>query len=330
MKIVLVTGASGYIGRHACHALKDAGYIVWGLDLPSREPLSGITERWFATDIDARAAEPALIGADAILHLAAYTSVEHAEQNPPLYYRNNVSKSARMIDLWLEARLSTQRPFVFASSAAVYGEPDPFIHRRDGRGMLAETNACRPTNAYGRSKLHVEHILDDYGRAFGLPWAALRFFNVAGAWPERGLGEEHEPETHLLPRLIRASRTDETITVYGRQHATLDGTCERDYVHVRDVADACVLTLKALFDEQKVGAVNIGSGVGTSVMSAILAVEGETGRALTLNHEPTRRGDVARLVADIEKAEKVLGWKPKQSSLGNIVKDAVAYAFRDA
>ena len=319
---VLVAGGAGYIGSHACKALSKAGYlpvtydnlvyghdwaVKWGPlelgDILDRGRLDAVIEKY----------KPR-----AIMHFAAFTYVGESVANPGKYYRNNVAGSLNLIEAARDHGIGS---FVFSSTAAIYGMPD--------RQPIAEDAPLRPMNPYGVSKLTVEHMLGDFGHAHGLKSIALRYFNAAGADPESEIGEDHDPESHLIPLALDAvlGRRD-AITVFGTDYDTPDGTGVRDYIHVSDLADAHVKALEALQSGAPSGVYNLGSGRGFSVREIIAAAGEATGQTVPVTYGARRPGDPAQLVSDATRAREALGWKPQFTDLGDILSTAWAWHQR--
>jgi UDP-glucose-4-epimerase GalE len=306
MKTVIVTGGAGYIGSHMVQALRRAGYRPVSVDnLSQGHPAAVFNADLLVEDLADRGAVRAILRRhrpSAIVHLAASCRVEESVENPLLYYRNNVSATLTLLELALESGVPR---FVFSSTAAVYGEPETF--------PIPETHPTRPLNPYGWSKLMGEQLLLDASRAYGIGAVVLRYFNAAGGDPEAGLGEDHRPETHLLPLAVRAALSGEQpLTVHGTDYDTRDGSCVRDYVHVSDLTEAHLLGLKHLEQEGESGVFNLGTGTGTSVLELLAEVEAVTGAPVPRQTGPRRAGDPAVLVASGAKAKSVLGWEPRR------------------
>ena len=302
MMRVLVTGAAGYIGGFAAQGLLDAGHEVVAVDNLWRGHRSSIPQgAEFALgdvrDLDGMIALVASSRPDAIMHFAAATLVPESVVDPGLYYDVNTAGSSNLL---VAARNAGVERFVFSSTAAVYGVP--------GTIPIFETTPLAPINPYGRSKAMTEEMLAAYAEGYGLRYAALRYFNVAGAAVNRG--EDHEPETHVIPVILQTllGKRDE-FRVFGTDYPTPDGSAVRDYVHVRDLADAHVRALERL--DTTLGAVNLGSRSGYSVLEILAAVERVTGRTVPVSYGPRRDGDPAALIADSTRAFEVLGWRPR-------------------
>lgn len=315
-KKILVTGGAGYIGSHACKALAAAGYIpvvydnlIYGHE---RAVQWGPLERGDLLDSDRLAAVMAQYRPVAVMHFAAYAYVGESVIDPGKYYRNNVTGSLALLQTMCELGIDK---LVFSSTCATYGNP---VHE-----TLDESHPQSPINPYGQSKLMVETMLRDFDRAHGLRSIALRYFNAAGADLEGMIGEDHDPETHLIPLALGAAAGKrEPLTVFGTDYPTPDGTCIRDYVHVQDLADAHVSALKALEQGGPSGAYNLGTGEGSSVKEVIDAIEQITGKSVPRIFGERREGDPARLVADAALFQREFAWRPAQSDLPTIIRSA--------
>ena len=297
---ILVVGGAGYIGSHAARALRRSGYEVVLYDNLStgyRRLAEGF--ELVEGDIDDEAAlRPVLARVDAVMHFAAHAYVGESVENPRKYFTNNVAAALSLLNSVLDAGI---RRFVFSSTCAVYGIPEEF--------PITEQTAREPVNPYGTSKLFFENALEGYSAAYGLRSVRLRYFNAAGADESGEIGELHAPETHLIPLALAACAANgPELQIYGSDYATVDGTCLRDYIHVNDLADAHVRALQYLEAGGDSIAVNLGTGVGHSVLEVIQAAESATGRRARRRMGPRRRGDPPVLVADPAKARKVLGW----------------------
>jgi len=251
---------------------------------------------------------------EAVVHFAAFIAVGESVHQPELYFTNNVGGSLSLFKAMQRAGVARM---VFSSTAAVYGTPE--------RAPIPEDAPIGPVSPYGESKAMVEKVLGWLDQCRGLRSVSLRYFNACGADPKGRLGEEHDPETHLIPLLLRAVRTVEPITLFGEDYATPDGTCVRDYVHVCDLAEAHILALRALLDGAPSGAYNVGTGAGHSVREVLRAVEEVTGREVPFVMGPRRAGDAAVLVADSSRLTRTFGWKPRFTDLREIV--ATAWEF---
>ncbi len=310
-RTVLVTGASGYIGRFVARTLRDAGWKIFRLDariLP-QAPADDFY-RVDLTDRDTTLRTLEQLAPAAIIHLAGLIQVGESVREPEKYWRVNVSGS---VNLFEAARAAGVRAVVFSSSAAVYGEPE--------KTPLEENMAMRPISPYGKSKAVVESLLADCEAAGGARWAALRYFNAAGAALDGGDGEDHEPETHLIPRLLEAVTTGKPAQLYGEDYPTPDGTAVRDYIHVEDLARGHLSALEYLMKGGASAPFNLGSGAGASVREVIAGVEKITGRPVPLERGPRRAGDSAVLVASPERARAAFGFNAKHD-LSEIIRTA--------
>jgi UDP-glucose-4-epimerase GalE len=320
---LLVTGGAGYIGCHCLRGLLRAGHTAAVFDdLRSGREFLVQGAPLVRGDVRDRAAVARVFAEhgpfDGVLHFAALLSVPESVADPLLYYSNNVTGSAVLLEAALAAGT---RAFVLSSTAAVYGSPR--------QQPIAETAPCAPINPYGASKMMVERILADAEAAHGLRWAALRYFNACGADPEGDLGECHEPETHLIPVALEAAAgLRDALPLYGTDYPTPDGTCVRDYVHVSDLATAHVLALEALLAGQSLGPRNLASGRGASNREVLAAVERGVGRPVPVRESPRRPGDPPELVADATRIRRELGWEPRHSDLDTIVRTAWAWLRR--
>jgi UDP-arabinose 4-epimerase len=319
---ILVTGGAGYIGSHTCKALAQAGYLPVTYDDLSHGHADAV--KWgplVRGDIGDRSQVVETLRAHrvaAVMHFGAFINVGESMAQPELYFENNAAKSFRLLDAMKEAGV---RRFVFSSTCATYGVPQ--------RLPLDETHPQLPINPYGESKLMVERALAWHQRAHGLGYAALRYFNAAGADPEGEAGERHDPETHLIPLVIDAAfGRRPPIQIYGTDYPTPDGTCIRDYIHVQDLAAAHVLAVERLLHGAVSMALNLGTGSGHSVREVIAAVERVTGLAVPYQEHPRRAGDPPILVADARRAREALDWQPKVSDIDTIVATATRWARR--
>lgn len=313
---ILVTGGAGYIGSHACKALQTAGYEPVVFDnLIYGHPWAVKWGPLIRGDLaDPQQIEAALdeVKPAAVMHFAAYAYVGESVTNPAKYYRNNVVGSLNLLDAMRNRSIES---LVFSSTCASYGIPRVT--------PIDEGHPQDPINPYGRSKLMIEQAMADYSAAYGLRCMALRYFNAAGADPEAEIGEDHSPETHLIPLvLMAAAGIRDSITVFGRDYDTDDGTCVRDYVHVSDLAQAHVLALQALDQGAESAVYNLGNGTGFSVQQVIDACQRVTGRPIKVVDGPRRAGDPPRLVGDASKIINDLGWSPRYADLDTIVETA--------
>jgi len=314
---ILITGGAGYIGSHTVQRLHRAGEAVVVLDnlcCGHREAVLPDVP-FFQGDIaDARLVRE-ILGThrvDSIIHFAAHAYVGESVAEPLKYYDNNVGGTAALLRTALETGCGQ---FVFSSTCATYGIPD--------RLPISEETPQRPINPYGRSKLMVEQMLRDAGDGGRLKWAALRYFNAAGASEDGSLGEDHDPETHLIPNAIRAVQGElSALPLFGDDYETPDGTCVRDYIHVLDLANAHESALHYLRAGGASLACNLGTGRGSSVREILSAVEEVTGRPVPVSLEPRRPGDPPVLVADAARARRELGWAPAWTEIRDTVRTA--------
>lgn len=319
MHTIVVVGGAGYIGSHMVRLLQGAGYrVVVADDLRGgrRGAVEGV--ELHVGDIGDAAFVDALFTSTqptAVMHFAGLMQVGESMRDPAVYYRNNVTATQVLLDAMRAHAISR---FIFSSSAAVYGIPD-YV-------PLDEAHPKRPINPYGRGKWFVEQMLDDYAAAYGLDSVCLRYFNAAGAEPGGGLGECHDPETHLIPLVLQAAAGRlPHITVYGGNHDTPDGTCIRDYVHVHDLCNAHLLALQDLLSGGGSAHYNLGNGNGFSVLEVIRTARRITGHPIPMIMGARRPGDPARLVADASLARESLKWRPRYSDLDTIIAHAWAW-----
>jgi len=319
MLTVLVTGGAGYIGSHTLRVLKRAGYGVVVYDNFSRGHREAAKD---FTVVEGDTADSRLLKKvlkeqkiDAVMHFAAHSQVGESVAQPRLYYENNVIGGLKLLQAVMEAGV---KHFIFSSSAAVYGEPESV--------PISEDHPLQPANPYGETKAIIEKALDYYDQAYGLKSVSLRYFNAAGAAIEGGLGEDHDPETHLIPLVLKAVLDqDKPLTIFGDNYPTADGTAVRDYIHVDDLAQAHLLALEALLagsGKPFSSAYNLGNGSGFSVMEVIKAAETVTGKKVPCAIGTRRAGDPAVLVASADKASAELGWQPRHASLEKIIETA--------
>jgi UDP-arabinose 4-epimerase len=315
---ILIVGGAGYIGSQTAKRVAQAGLkpvvfdnlvyghkwaVKWGPlvegDLGDRALIKRVMEEH---------------GVTAVVHFAAYAYVGESVENPRKYFRNNVAGTINLLDAMIDAEV---RDIVFSSTCATYGVPK--------KVPISEGHAQSPVNPYGETKLVVEKMLHWYGRAYGLRYAALRYFNAAGADPDGEVGEDHDPETHLIPLAIAAAmegKSGKGLEIFGTDYGTPDGTAIRDYIHVQDLADAHVAALDKLRNGATRLCVNLGTGGGHSVREVIAAVEKVTGRKVPARESGRRAGDPPMLVADARLAADVLDWKPRLPKIETIVEHA--------
>jgi len=312
MANILVTGGAGYIGSITAHLLKRRGYGVVIVDDLSRGyehnargfPFHKLNISETAALADVLLRERI----DAVIHFAAHSMVGESTRKPELYFLNNDGGSASLFSAMIQADV---KRLVFSSTAAVYGTPKIV--------PIPEDLPFDPVNPYGESKVIVEKMLRWLDSCRDLRSIALRYFNACGADPESGLGEEHNPETHLIPLLIRAVRSGEPMTIFGNDYDTPDGTCIRDYIHVTDLAEAHVVAIEKLLAGGSSDVFNVGTGAGQSVLEVLKAVEQVAGRKVPHEIGARRAGDPPVLVADSTKLKRTLGWKPKFTEVKEIV-----------
>jgi UDP-glucose 4-epimerase len=317
--IILVTGGAGYIGSHTVSCLEQAGYQVIILDnlvYGHREIVeSALNAKLIEGDICDRTLLDQLFQTypiEAVIHFAAYAYVGESVQNPAKYYRNNVVGTLTLLEAMVAAGV---KRLVFSSTCATYGVPQEV--------PIPESHPQAPINPYGQSKLMVEHILRDFDKAYDLRSVCFRYFNAAGADPEGRLGEDHNPETHLIPlALLTALGKRESLSIFGTDYPTPDGTCVRDYIHVADLASAHVLGLEYLLKGGSSDIFNLGNGDGFSVRQVIDATEKVTGRTVNAVEADRRPGDPPALVGSSQRAREILGWQPKYSDLTAMVQHA--------
>ncbi|HXI57376.1 MAG TPA: UDP-glucose 4-epimerase GalE [Polyangia bacterium] len=314
---ILIVGGAGYIGSHTAKVVAASGLgpvvVFDNLSSGHRWALRwGTFEEGDLGDPGAIADVIKRHAVTAVIQFAAFIEVGESVRNPRKYFRGNVQNTMNLLDAMVDAGV---RDLVFSSTAAVYGDPI--------KTPIPEDHPLAPVSPYGDSKLFVEKILQRYGDAYGLRWAALRYFNAAGADPDGGNGEDHAPESHLIPLAIKAALGQRAaLQVFGTDYPTPDGTAVRDYVHVVDLAEAHLLALRHLAADKGSFAANIGTGRGHSVREVIAAVEKAGGKPVP-HHEVARRpGDSPVLVADASRAGALLGWRPRFPDLGTIVSHA--------
>lgn len=324
MSSILVTGGAGYVGSHACKALAAAGHTPVVYDNLSRGHREFV--RWGPFEegglhdgarLDAAFARHRV---DAVMHFAALAYVGESVSEPALYYRNNVGGTLELLDAMRRAGV---RRLVFSSTCATYGVPE--------RMPITEDLPQHPINPYGATKLMIERVLRDYDAAYGLRSVSLRYFNAAGCDPDAEVGEEHDPETHLIPRvLMAADGTLPHVEVFGTDYPTPDGTCLRDYIHVADLADGHLRALDYLARGGATTAINLGTGRAFSVREVIGAAERVTGRRIPVREGPRRAGDPPVLVADATRAREVLGFAARYTEIEPIVATAWRWHSRQA
>lgn len=315
---VLVTGGAGYIGSHTANLLSRQGYKVVIID----DLLQ--SQSWQADWADFIKSDFSDISTlqnvfekykpSAVMHFAAFIEVGESVADPLKFYKNNVAKTMVLLDLMLKHNVKN---FIFSSSCAVYGNPQQL--------PLVETHPRAPVSPYGKTKLMVELMLEDMHKAYGLHYVSLRYFNAAGALPSEGLGERHNPESHIIPLLLRAAQNKKPFYIFGNNWPTPDGTCIRDYLHVLDLADAHCKALEYLVAGGQSRAFNLGTGTGYSVQEMIGAVEKIVGSKIEIKYADRREGDPPILVADNDEAKRILGWQPQHSDINSILKSAYEF-----
>lgn len=316
---ILVTGGAGYIGSHAVKALLQAGYQVLILDnlvYGHRDLVEQVLQvKLIEGDLEDRPLLDHLFQThkiEAVMHFSAYAYVGESVTDPDKYYRNNVVATLTLLEAMLAASI---KKFVFSSTCATYGVPK-FI-------PITEDHPQNPINPYGATKLMVERILSDFDVAYGLKSVCFRYFNAAGADPSGLLGEDHNPETHLIPLVLQtALGKRQSISIFGTDYPTHDGTCIRDYIHVSDLADAHILGLEYLLKGGESNVFNLGNGNGFSVKEVIAAAQEVTGINISVQECDRRPGDPPSLIGSSEKARKILGWQPIYPDIKDIVTHA--------
>ncbi|MBU8975630.1 UDP-glucose 4-epimerase GalE [Lysobacter sp. MMG2] len=313
---VLVCGGAGYIGSHMVRRLSRDGIEPVVFDNLSTGHREAVGDAPFVQgDLLERDDLRALFAQhrfDAVMHFCARSLVGESMTQPYAYYENNVAGTLNLLQAMHEAGVGK---LVFSSTAAVFGVPES--------DLIDESHPRQPINPYGASKLMVERILEDAGRAYGLRSVALRYFNAAGASPQGDIGESHEPETHLIPNMLRAATgKGPSLKVFGNDYATPDGTCVRDYVHVDDLADAHSRALAFMATHEGAHAFNLGNGSGFSVLEMIRAASDVVGSEIPYDLAPRRAGDPDRLVASSAKTQRELGWAPRYTDVAEIVETA--------
>ena len=314
MRHILVMGGAGYIGSHTVKHLAQNGYhcvVADNLIYGHREAVA-VPDFEKADLLDKASLERVFdkYQIDEVVHFAAFTYVGESVENPQKYYQNNVEGTLNLLEVMLKHNV---KKIVFSSTCATYGNPQYM--------PLDEKHTQNPINAYGRTKFFIEQIFNDYERAYGLKHIALRYFNAAGCSADGEIGESHNPETHLIPLVLKAIKGErDVIKVFGTDYDTPDGTCIRDYIHVEDLALAHRLALEKL--DEFSGCINLGTGIGTSVKEIIEAAEKVTGKKCPVEYGERRAGDPAKLYAANTMAKEVLGWQPKYTKIEDIVATA--------
>jgi UDP-glucose-4-epimerase GalE len=320
-KRILVTGGAGYIGSNTTLQLLDAGYDVVVVDNLSRGRRANVDPARLREvdilDTDALVRVMNEKPCDAVIHFAAYIAVGESMKVPEVYFQNNTSGSLSLLTAMLKSGI---RNIVFSSTAAVYGMPVNI--------PIPESDPYAPVNAYGESKVMVEKLIDWFDRIHGFRGVCLRYFNASGADPACRAGEDHDPETHLIPLILRAVQTGNPVTLFGNDYDTPDGTCIRDYIHVTDLARAHISAVEWMLGGGESKKYNVGTGRGYSVQEVLRAVERVTGKKVPFTFGPRRDGDPPLLVADSSRLQDELKWKPLDSDIRRIVETAWAWATR--
>jgi UDP-glucose 4-epimerase len=315
-KVILVTGGAGYIGSHAVKELRKRGDQPLVYDnLSTGHQWAVKKDELIERDLADREYVRSVLEKEkpiAVMHFAASSLVGESVERPELYFRNNVINTFSLLEAMLTGGV---KHFIFSSSAAVYGNPHQV--------PIPEDHPLEPVNPYGEGKAFVEKALSWYGKIHGLKYVSLRYFNAAGADPEGELGEAHDPETHLIPRILEVALGKRpSIEIYGTDYDTPDGTCIRDYIHVTDLAQAHILALKALLNDHPSCVYNLGNQKGFSVNEVVEAAREVTGHPIPTKESPRRPGDPPVLVASSERIKKELGWKPRYDDLKTIIETA--------
>jgi len=318
---ILVTGGAGYIGSHTTRTLIKQGFDTIILDNFSsgkRNLIPKGTSQVIEKDLAEKESINKIFKENdikAVLHFASLIQVGESYNDPHKYYSSNLTNSLNLLEAMLKKKV---KYFIFSSSAAVYGIPN--------HTPITESHKLNPINPYGKTKYMIEEILKDYQKAYGLKFISLRYFNAAGADPDGELGEMHDPETHLIPNiLLSILHRKRNLEIFGTDYPTKDGTAIRDYIHVTDLAEAHVLSLNYLLDKNKSEFINLGTNKGYSIREIVKKTEHITGKKVSFKEKPRRKGDVPVLVASNEKAQKLLGWKPKYSDIDTIIQTAWAW-----
>lgn len=311
--MILVTGGAGYIGSHCALALLEQGYKVLVYDNLStghKETVETLSKYGDLEFVQGDLLNPIELNdlfknfeIEAVVHFAAYSQVGESVKNPQKYYKNNVCGTINLLSAMLEHNV---KKIVFSSTAATYGEPEYM--------PIDEKHPQNPINPYGQTKLMIEKIMDDYDKAYGLRSVRLRYFNVAGADSSIRIGEWHEPETHLIPNILKSTfSSGKVFEMYGEDYDTKDGTCVRDYINVEDLVNAHLLALEYLNNGGNTDYFNLGTNCGNTVKEVFSICESVTGKNISVDKRPRRDGDPACLVADNTKAKQILGWLPKKT-----------------
>lgn len=314
-KTILVVGGAGFIGSHINKLLHQFGYETIVLDNLSKGNRKAVTRGLF---IQGDLADNACLDQifqnhpiDAVMHFAAYIDVGESVTNPAAYYTNNVANTMNLLNAMLKHSV---KYIIFSSTAAIFGNPIEL--------PVKETHPCMPLNPYGKTKLMIEHMLQDYGYAYGIKFCCLRYFNAAGGDPEGEIKNFKRKESNLIPVALRSLKNGTPITIFGTDYPTMDGTCIRDYIHILDLGSAHILAMEHLLSGKESAFYNLGNGKGFSVLEVLNTVEKVTGKPLNIMMGPRREGDSPCLIADSKKAELELGWKPQYTSLEIMIEHA--------
>jgi UDP-glucose 4-epimerase len=318
MKRILVTGGCGYIGSHVVKRLKSSGYEPVILDNFSRGN-KYIGEILDIPVIEGSIGEKKILNQifkkfdiSCVFHLSAFAYVGESSKNPLLYYNNNLINTIHLLDAMIEFGI---KDFVFSSTCSTYGNVT--------KTPITEDVKQHPINPYAKTKFMIEQILEDFSLAYGLNFISLRYFNAAGADPDAEIGEDHKPETHLIPVLLEvASGKRDEFHLFGDDYKTKDGTCIRDYIHVMDIANAHILSMKYLENDGESQFINLGNGQGYSNLEVVEAVKNVTGKDIKIKYMPRRDGDPDSLVGSAKKANHILGWHPEFDDINEIIRHA--------
>ena len=320
-KKILVTGGAGYVGSHINKQLNEMGYqtvVVDSLIRGNKESIKwGNFEKICLSDINKLENIFSKYEFSTVMHFAAFAYVEESMIDPAIYYQNNLSSTINLLNTMIKFNVKN---FIFSSSCATYGIPEIL--------PISEKTPQKPISPYGKSKRMVESLLSDYDEAYNLKYINLRYFNAAGSDPECEIGEIHQPETHLIPRVIEAALNDKSFTIYGNDYDTKDGTCVRDFVHVNDLASAHIKAMNFLDKYSISDSFNIGTGSGHTIIEVVECVEKILNKKIDIIYSRKRKGDPAELYSSNEKAISKLGWKPKYIGLEEIVQTAANWFMK--
>lgn len=320
-KAILVTGGAGYIGSHTAWLMAQKGYHVIVIDKLCHQQSGHTPWTTFINDDFANTVTLSRLfntyNIQAVMHFAAFIEVHASLKDPRVYYENNVIKTAQLLREMLKHNV---QHFIFSSSCALYGIPT--------YTPIDEQHPKHPITPYGTSKFMVEQMLHDYAHAYDFNYVSLRYFNAAGAQPDLNLGEQHQPETHIIPLLLHALHTQQPFSIFGTDYDTPDGTCMRDFLHVKDIAHAHYLALQHLERGNPSDCFNLGTGKGTSIKELIEVAQQTFSAKLHVLYDKRREGDPAILVADAQKARHILDWHPQYSALTHMLHSAYAYMHK--